>query len=703
VYLQNHDVGFNQSHIYQHFKSATQNIYLDSSAGIWKNRPKAFPSTIIAPIATFPRGNEGSYSVSLNVDQFMRSTCWFTSLVFNVFDGATNKPWVNNTITNANYPTSLGKGLYGSTANNCNPGRQNNFEYSYADTSSRRKMMDFMRDVIPDGSYVLVRNFTLEDYWGRPIVYASNWAADTAIYGAGKSLYHYLKNAGFADIDSFNRVRQWVFIYKKNDPSFTPRWVMTQGPNDFNSLSVDIFGVETDGHITSPTFGPAKKWKQLIWNGASLETITGDNPEIDVIGVRKDNSQTILFTGINLSQKTVDISSIDASEYPSLKLHMHNTDSTNHTPYQLDYWRLTNDPVPEGALAPNIYLKMDDTLEAGQPIDFKIAFKNITPWSFDSLKVKLIITDQNNVQHILPVLKHRPLTNSPDTIHIRYSIDTRNFPGVNNLYLEVNPDDDQPEQYHFNNFAFAKFFVRNDTLSPLLDVTFDNVHILSNDLVSAHPEIVIKLKDESKWLLLSDTSLVSVKVRYPDGQLKEISFTSDTLRFISAQSSSDNTATINFKPYFVEDGTYELIVSGKDESNNKAGNIEYKVAFQVINKPMISNMLNYPNPFTTSTAFVFTITGGEVPQNIKIQILTITGKIVREITKDELGPLHIGRNITEFKWNGTDQYGQKLGNGVYIYRVVTNLNGKGLDKYTSDKDDTDKYFNKGYGKMYLMR
>ena len=118
---------------------------------------------------------------------------------------------------------------------------------------------------------------------------------------------------------------------------------------------------------------------------------------------------------------------------------------------------------------------------------------------------------------------------------------------------------------------------------------------------------------------------------------------------------------------------------------------------------MISNMLNYPNPFTTSTAFVFTLTGSEVPQNMKIEIMTITGKIVREITKDELGPLHIGRNITEFKWDGTDQYGQKLGNGIYLYRVVTNLNGKSLDKYKSSDDKTDKYFNKGYGKMYLMR
>jgi flagellar hook assembly protein FlgD len=130
-------------------------------------------------------------------------------------------------------------------------------------------------------------------------------------------------------------------------------------------------------------------------------------------------------------------------------------------------------------------------------------------------------------------------------------------------------------------------------------------------------------------------------------------------------------------------------------------------------------MLNYPNPFTTSTAFVFTVTGSEVPQNIRIQILTITGKVVREITKDELGPIRIGRNITDFKWDGTDAFGQKLANGVYLYRVITNLNGKSLDKYTGTNANVDsngkpvtvtsglggidKYFNNGYGKMYLMR
>jgi flagellar hook assembly protein FlgD len=302
-------------------------------------------------------------------------------------------------------------------------------------------------------------------------------------------------------------------------------------------------------------------------------------------------------------------------------------------------------------------------------------------------------------------------------VRIIYEVDTKDFPGLNILFLEFNPGFDQPEQYHFNNFIFKNVYVRPDLKNPLLDVTFDGIHILNRDIVSSKPNIVIKLKDEAKFMLLNDTSLTSVQVRYPDqnNTLKTFNFNTDTVRFIPAASASDNTATVEFRPYFPQildangqplnpnGDEYELIVKGKDRSGNKAGNLEYRVTFKVIDKPMISNLLNYPNPFTTSTAFVFTLTGSEIPTNMKIQILTVTGKIVREITRDELGPIHIGRNITEFKWDGTDQYGQKLANGVYLYRVVTSLNGKNLEKYKATGDNTDKFFNNGYGKMYLMR
>jgi hypothetical protein len=252
-------------------------------------------------------------------------------------------------------------------------------------------------------------------------------------------------------------------------------------------------------------------------------------------------------------------------------------------------------------------------------------------------------------------------------------------------------------------------------LSEKLDVTFDGHRILNRDIVSAKPHIQIKLKDENRFLALDDTSLLTVKLKFPQESTPRIyRWGTDTLRFTAANpGTGDNTATADFFPTLTQDtegSEYELTVTGRDRNGNRAGNLEYRVSFQVFNKPMISNLLNYPNPFSTSTAFVFTITGAEVPQEFKIQILTLTGKIVKEITKDELGPLHIGTNITEYKWDGTDMYGQKLANGVYLYRVVSSLNGNKMEKFRlndgfnqNEMDVTDKFFNRGYGKMVIIR
>jgi flagellar hook assembly protein FlgD len=110
--------------------------------------------------------------------------------------------------------------------------------------------------------------------------------------------------------------------------------------------------------------------------------------------------------------------------------------------------------------------------------------------------------------------------------------------------------------------------------------------------------------------------------------------------------------------------------------------------------------VNYPNPFTSQTRFVFTLTGYQVPEFFRIQIMTVTGKVVKEINKSELGPIAIGRNITEYAWDGTDQYGDPLANGLYLYRIITRLNNQVIDHYETS---ADKYFKNNIGKMYLMR
>ncbi len=688
VYLPTSDKGFNQSHYFQHDKSLKQRIVLNGQNRNWQY--DSVPHFIFSKNGVFltATGQEGDLIVSPDGAAFIRSACVGFSLVFNIFDPKSFVPNLNLT------------GAYGSYGPPCASSRQWNYEYSYMTAANRKKAMDFM-DSIPNGYIVVVRNILNYTQSGG---FINDWKADTSLpgNGPGVSLYHKLKAVGFNALDSFTSARAMIFMYQKGNPGFGPVSTVSNGIYDLITLNKNLKTPDSLAYLTSQLYGAAKAWKQLKWRGSS--DAATDTTLLDVIGVQANGTEQTLLQGLTPSQQDVDISSIDAVTYPFLKLKLMTKDKGNYTPYQLRYWRVTYVPVPEGAIAPNLFLKAKDSLELGEPLDFKVAFKNVSEAPFDSLKVKFMITDRNNVPHIIPIPRRRPLPVG-DTLQLGAVVASNTLPGHNTLYVEFNPDNDQPEQYHFNNFAFRNLYVKPDSLNPLLDVTFDGQHILNRDIVSSKPDILVKLKDEARWMILDDTSLLTLQVRFPNGSLRRYYFNNDTLRFNPAGQAPnpDNTATINFRPYFATDGEYELIVTGKDKSNNSAGAIAYRVIFEVINKPMISNMLNYPNPFTSSTAFVFTITGNEVPQNIKIEIMTITGKIVREITKDELGPLHIGRNITEFKWDGTDQYGQKLANGVYLYRVVTNLNGKALDKYKADGDKTDKYFNKGYGKMYLMR
>jgi hypothetical protein len=83
------------------------------------------------------------------------------------------------------------------------------------------------------------------------------------------------------------------------------------------------------------------------------------------------------------------------------------------------------------------------------------------------------------------------------------------------------------------------------------------------------------------------------------------------LQFIPG-STSANKAKIEYRPTFTIDGKYDFIVKAKDRSNNKSGSVEYKISFEVVNKSTITNILNYPNPFSTRTHFVFTLTGSVI-------------------------------------------------------------------------------------------
>ncbi len=381
-------------------------------------------------------------------------------------------------------------------------------------------------------------------------------------------------------------------------------------------------------------------------------------------------------------------------------------DDSASTAPQMDFWRLYYDKAPEAVVNPTIFFsKTRDTIVSGENFNMTVAVENVTPIDMDSLLVRFIIKDASN--NITVINKRFGTLPAKQTRNISfdYTFSGFNFFGLNSVTVEVNPDDDQPEQFHFNNFAEFTLYVDRDKINPLFDVTFDGRHITDGEYVSANPEILFRLKDENKYLALNDTSEFLIYMYYPSNPTDpvQISRSQSDVIYVPATNLNNgktNEARLTYKPTLA-DGTYEIRAQGIDRSKNDAGKYDYRIKFKVDSKPSITNILNYPNPFSTSTQFVFTLTGATIPEQLIIQIFSATGKVVKEITREQLGNLHVGTNVTDYKWDGTDNFGDRLANGVYFYRVMT----RNLDGTTTEvkQSSIDKYFKHGYGKLYIIR
>jgi hypothetical protein len=93
----------------------------------------------------------------------------------------------------------------------------------------------------------------------------------------------------------------------------------------------------------------------------------------------------------------------------------------------------------------------------------------------------------------------------------------------------------------------------------------------------------------------------------------------------------------------------------------------------------LQHVLNYPNPFTTHTQFFFELNEVCDQTNVQIQIFTITGKLVRNIVTTVKTDSFRSQPID---WDGRDDFGDKIGNGVYIYHIkVRTAEGTTTESY----------------------
>lgn len=549
-------------------------------------------------------------------------------------------------------------------------------------------LANFINNVVPNGHYVVA--FTLND--AAPISWNQNLIDAFEDQGSWYINDWVTASTPTAPIP-------WATFFKKGDTTYVHKnSILGSSTNDIINLSGPLEEDWYQGSQTSTLVGPVSNWGAFYWD---RDRVPNDFSNVQIYAVDANrNTRTPVFG--NLTSTSQPLSSIDATQYPYLELVWNTLDSIDRTSAQLDYWRITADMVPEVALRPDLWLNLDSScIQRGQTLTLSVALENISPVDMDSMLVRFEILGTNKL-----VYKRLAPVAAGDTLHATISFETADLTGSQyQLLVEVNPDNDQREQFHFNNIGLLGFKVRQDIINPLLDVTFDGMHIMNKDIVSGQPEIVVALSDENPFLGLDELEDFSLILRHPslpNGEMFLSPATTD-LQFYPANSGElerQNTAKIVMHPNFEADGLYTLFVSANDKSGNNSGELSYSVDFEIINKPSITHLLNYPNPFSTSTQFVFTLTGRELPDYMKIQILTVTGKIVREIGQEELGPLRIGINRTEYAWDGHDEYGDQLANGVYLYRVITKKDGQ---DYEMRSTRNDYMFRQGFGKMYLMR
>ena len=112
-------------------------------------------------------------------------------------------------------------------------------------------------------------------------------------------------------------------------------------------------------------------------------------------------------------------------------------------------------------------------------------------------------------------------------------------------------------------------------------------------------------------------------------------------------------------------------------NNSGEGVTEFVVADDA--EMALDHVLNYPNPFTTRTAFYFEHNRPGLTLDISIQIFTVSGKLVKSI---DTYMNTDGFRVGPIFWNALDDYGDKIGRGVYIYKLkVTAPTGEFVDQF----------------------
>lgn len=213
----------------------------------------------------------------------------------------------------------------------------------------------------------------------------------------------------------------------------------------------------------------------------------------------------------------------------------------------------------------------------------------------------------------------------------------------------------------------------HDQTGPDIEIFLNDENFVNGNITNQNPTLIVKLRDEY-GINTTGNGIGHDLVAILDGKTESQIVLND---YYMAEQDSFNCGTVRYPLKNLALGKHTLKLRAWDILNNVSEKtIDFVVASD--DELALDHVLNYPNPFTTRTAFYFEHNAPEMVLEVMIHIYTISGKIIKTIESTQITS---GNRSNPIYWDGRDEYGDKIGKGTYIYRIkVRTADGKSAEK-----------------------
>ncbi len=208
-----------------------------------------------------------------------------------------------------------------------------------------------------------------------------------------------------------------------------------------------------------------------------------------------------------------------------------------------------------------------------------------------------------------------------------------------------------------------------DVKGPEIEVLFDGRRFISGDIVQPKPELELRLSDPHGINITGEVGH-KIELAVDDNQS-----TVDLSTFFEYDNGSFSTGSAVRALPGLTPGEHLISVRAWDNFNNSS---TFKGIVQVIaeNELTVQDVYNYPNPFVSETQFTFQ-TNAAADAEVEVKIFTVAGRLVKSLSYYHSGGSSF---FVSPPWDGTDDDGDQLANGTYLYKLITRSNEGGSFK-----------------------